>query len=116
MKSYTVSEFNRYQNDLTDEGFAYYAIQKNFSDFLHRRFEGRYFTEEEFEKGSAVCLVENVSGNTPVQIGDVVDIDGTSFEIIGVIKRNADAGGVFLPYRALEDDASKAQYFCSGIL
>lgn len=112
VKSYTVSEFNRYQNDLTDEGFAYYAIQKNFSDFYYIDvLEGRYFTEKEFEKGSAVCLVEKTYQELhSVQVGDVVDIDGASFEIIGVIKRNADAGGIFLPYRALEDDASKAQY------
>ena len=60
---------------------------------------------------SAVCLVEKTYQDLySVKVGDTVNIDGTVFEIVGVIKRNADAGGIFLPYRTLQDDVSKAQY------
>lgn len=112
VEAYTVCEFSVYQNQMTSEKLRYYAIQESFSDFyFFDVLEGRYFTDEEFENGSAVCLVEKTYQDLySVKVGDTVNIDGTVFEIVGVIKRNADAGGIFLPYRTLQDDVSKAQY------
>lgn len=112
VESYTVGEFNRYQNQVTNDSLTYYAIQESFSNFYYIDvLEGRFFTETEFENGSAVCVVEKTYQDIhSVAVGNTIDIDGTTFEIIGVIKRNADAGSVFLPYKSLQDDISKAQY------
>lgn len=109
----TVVKRNYMDDQLTGNTLSFYMLQDNYADFfLFNMTAGRFFTQSEIKSGDMVCVVEksyqDING---VDIGDFIMIDDMELEIIGVMKRNANAGTVFVPYSTMKNNAVKEQYF-----
>lgn len=113
VKETTVVEKNYMDDPLSGEAFSYNLISPNYADFFFVNvLDGRFFTADELETGANVCVVEKAfQDRKDVNIGGFITLDGAELQIVGVVKRNADSGKVFIPARTMKNDAARDQHF-----
>lgn len=109
----TAIEKNYIDSPLTGESFSYHLIAPNYADFFFVNIlDGRFFTSDEMNDGAKVCVVEKAFRDSKkIDIGDFITIDGTELQIIGVMKRNADSGKVFIPGSTMKNVITRDQHF-----
>lgn len=102
-EQYTIVWENYYYNQLSGNGFRYLSIMDNYEDFNNvTLLEGRFFLEDDFQKDHRVCVIEKTKRDEEgLVIGDHIRIESFDYEIIGVIKRNADAGATWISLHSL---------------
>ena len=108
-----VIEKNYIVDSISGETNYIHLIPSNYADFfLFDVLDGRYFTKAEMEEGANVCVVEkSYQDINDINIGDFITINNTELEIIGVIKRNANAGAVFIPQHTIKSSTLPNQDF-----
>lgn len=101
----TIVEYDNYFDSVSGRGVTLYLIDENYdSHFNFPIIMGRYFTDEEIESGAKVCVIgEERQLKTGLVPGDTLEIGGTSLEIVGVMKYNANMGANLTPYNAFGD-------------
>ena len=102
-EQYTIIWENYYYNQLSGEGFRYLSIMDNYEDFNNvTLLDGRFFTEDDFQNDRRVCVVEKTKRDEEgLVLGDQIRIETVDYEIIGIIKRNADAGATWISLNSL---------------
>jgi ABC-type antimicrobial peptide transport system, permease component len=78
----------------------YFSLMDNgFEDtFRFNLVEGRLFTPLELEEGSNVCILEDDRQHASgLGVGDFLFLEGTGYQIVGIIRTVAFANRIFLP-------------------
>ena len=114
----TVIEKNHSDDQISGQTQHFYLIPPNYNDFfLFDVSDGRYFTKEEMENGARVCVIEKAYQDTnAVNVGDFININNTELEVIGVIKRNANGGVIFVPNNTIKSGTLQKRDFQGYII
>lgn len=108
VQSFTVVEYDTYDDPVTGQGYSLYLVDENFAQHVKAPIvAGRYFTQRELLEGASVCVTNQQSvvngGPGP---GEIITLGGLKLTVIGVMKYVPNAGVKLVPYRALLDHRS----------
>lgn len=105
LESFTMLEYIYHTDTISNQGISFYRVDEHFSDhFTIPILKGRYFTLEEIQNGSPVCVIgEGLRLQSGLDVGDSLTLGECSLKIIGVMKYNANMGANLVPYKTFED-------------